>query len=145
MRHVLFAVLCLPLVLSAQVAVTEPTPAFDTVVLQVLEKVAQRAIAAYNANDLTALRAEIAKSAPGLEDEAAFRRLYNDYYRVDFGKLSALRLDRKASVTHRDRGVLVYDAVFEKAPRAKINVNFTREAGELKIAQLRLERIETAK
>jgi hypothetical protein len=145
MPRLLLAAFFLPLTVVAQVAVAEPTPAFDPVVLQVLEKAAQRALAAYNASNLPGLRAELAKSAPGLAEDAALRRLFVDYYHADFGKLTAVRLDRKATVTHRDRGVLVYDAVFEKAPRAKIGINFTREDGALKIAQLRLERIETTK
>jgi hypothetical protein len=117
----------------------------DKVILQVLERPAERILAAYNAGNLKALRAELARSAPGLADDAALERLFVGYYRADFGRLIARRLAPKATNTHRDRGVLAYVAAFEKAPRAAVFINFTRENGELKIAQLRIERIESAK
>jgi hypothetical protein len=117
----------------------------DKVILQVLERSAERILAAYNAGNLKALRAELASNAPGLADDAALERLFVGYYRADFGRLVAKRLAPNASHTHRDRGVLAYAATFEKAPRAAVFINFTRENGELKIAQLRLERIEATK
>jgi hypothetical protein len=121
---------------------SDPTGPPDLIAFRVLETSFDRFVAAYNAKDLPKIRAELAKDAPGLQDQAAFERLFTRYYFADFGALKRRQLLPKECRLDRSRGLLVYVGLFEKGT-AIISANFARDAGELKIAQVRFEKVET--
>jgi hypothetical protein len=135
MKKCLVVFLCSASALYAQVS----TP--DRVALQVLEKVLAPALKAYQAGDARALYGLFAKAAPGVGDVKTVERVFLNYYREKFGALKAVRLSPAESAVDLDRGMLVYDALFEKA-QAKLSANFLREDGEIRLMQLRIEEIE---
>jgi hypothetical protein len=139
------AVLSISLVdASGQFSITLPpnSAVLDPVAVQVMETPLKRALEAYNAGDLRALRAEFASGAPGLGSEQAARSLFLAHYRSEFGKFRSRQLLPHESVADKDWGVLVYEARFENAPNVRLSANFVRETGLLKLAQIRIEKPE---
>ena len=116
-----------------------PNPAPQPGALAELEPVLNRALAAYNADDKHAFLAEFASAAPGIRVEGAYRRLFQEVYKNEFGKLESKRLRRKASVADRDWGALIYEADFQKHPKAQLVANFIREKGAVKLMQIRFD------
>ena len=106
-----------------------------------LAPVLDRALAAYNAGDVHAILAEFASSAPAIHAEGACERLFEGYYKSEFGRLQSKQIDLKESVPDRDWAALAYNAVFQKRPRAKIIANFIRENGAVKLMQIRIEKL----
>lgn len=123
---------------------SSPTPAAPSPVAD-LERVLDRALAAYNAGDKHAFLAEFASAAPGILAEGAYRRLFEGYYRSEFGKLESKRLNMKASAPDPNWGGLIYEAKFQKRPKALLTANFIRENGTVKLMQIRFEYSEPAK
>ena len=118
-----------------------PTLTFQSSPITELAPVLDRALAAYNAGDGRAFLAEFAASAPAIHAEGAYQRLFEGYYKGEFGLFQSKQLDSKESVPDRDRAALAYDAVFQKKPKAKIIANFIRENGVVKLMQIRVEKI----
>jgi hypothetical protein len=107
-----------------------------------LAAVLDKALSAYNAGDQAALFADFATTATPPASDRIFAELFEGYYKVEFGKIVALRLNTRESSPDADFGMLVYDAKCEKQPLAKVSANFIREKGAPKIVQLRLEKVE---
>lgn len=118
-----------------------PTLTMQPGAVSELAPVLDRALAAYNAGDMRALLAEFATSAPAIHAEGACERLFEGYYKTEFGRLQSKQIDLKESVPDRDRAALAYDAVFQKRPKAKIIANFIRENGAVKLMQIRIEKL----
>lgn len=112
--------------------------------LRELAPVLDRALAAYNADDAKAFLAEMASSAPGIRQPGVYQRLFEEFYKVEFGSFVSKVIDPKESNPDRDWAVLVYRAKFTKQ-EAKLSANFARENGAVKLMQLRIEKIEPAK
>jgi hypothetical protein len=104
-----------------------------------LEPVLERALVAYNAGNERAFLAEFASNAPGIRAEGAYRRLFEGYYKSEFGKFEGKRLDSRESVPDRDWGALLYDASFKKKSKSRLIANFIREDGAVKLMQIRIE------
>jgi hypothetical protein len=126
-------------------AVRPPGTAKQIGPLTELEPVLERALAAYNAGNERAFLAEFASAAPGIRAEGAYRRLFEGVYKVDYGKFEGKRLDSKVSVPDRDWGALIYDAAFQKRPKARLIANFIRENGAVKLMQIRFDYNEASK
>ena len=135
MRHFFLGFLCALAAGCSKSTTPEPGA------LQVMEKVLEPAIAAYQSGDAKALQAQFGKAAPGMGDVAVVDRIFMKFYREKFGPLKGIRLSPKETTLNRDRGMLVYDAAFERAV-AKLSANFLRENGEVRLMQIRIEEIE---
>ena len=105
------------------------------------EKVLDKALAAYNADDATAFNANFAKAAHPPADEHTFRALFDGIYRPEFGSYTSKALLPAESVPDPNYGQLTYNATFAKRARVKMSADFVREDGGLKIVQLRLEKM----
>lgn len=125
------------------VAVT-PHPTAPTAVRE-LAAVLDKALSAYNAGDQVALFADFATSATPAPSDRIFTELFEGFYKAEFGRIVALRLNPLESNPDPDSGMLVYDARCERQPLAKVSANFLRENGALKIVQVRFEKVEIAK
>ena len=104
-----------------------------------------KALSAYNAGDQAALFAEFASTATPAPSDRIFTELFEGFYKVEFGKVTALRLNPRETNPDPDAGLLVYDAQCERQPLAKISANFLRENGALKIVQVRFEKVAAVK
>ena len=104
-----------------------------------------KALNAYNAGDQAALFADFASTAAPPPSDRIFTELFEGFYKVEFGKIVALRLNTRETNPDPDFGMLVYDAQCERQPLAKVSANFLRENGTLKIVQVRFEKVEVAK
>lgn len=128
--------------------VAAPAAAPDPKILAAARELAavlDKALTAYNAGDQAALFADFASTATPAPSDRIFTELFEGYYKAEFGKITALRLDPKETVPDPDAGLLVYLAQCERTPLAKVSANFIRENGTPKIVQLRLEKVEVAK
>ena len=110
-----------------------------------LAAVLDKALTAYNAGDQAALFADFASTATPAPGDRIFTELFEGYYKAEFGKITALRLDTKETVPDPEAGLLVYLAQCERVPLAKVSANFIRENGTPKIVQLRMEKVEVVK
>ena len=110
-----------------------------------LAAVLDKALTAYNAGNQAALFADFASTATPAPGDRIFTELFEGYYKAEFGKITALRLDTKETVPDPEAGMLVYLAQCERTPLAKVSANFIRENGTPKIVQLRMEKVEVAK
>lgn len=119
-----------------------PATPFNVDAALKLEETLIRAIDAYNAVDQKHFTAEFSSTAPGFEDPAAVRRLFFGYYLPEFGRLMTKRMLPKESDPDPDRGMLVYDAAFDKVPKARLSANFRRENGMIKLVQIRIEKVD---
>ncbi len=127
-----------------EIAAATPDP---KVIAAVQEQAAvlDKALSAYNAGDQAALFADFASTATPAPSDRIFTELFEGFYKVEFGKIVALRLNPKETNPDPDFGLLVYDAQCERQPLAKVSANFLRENGALKIVQVRFEKVEAAK
>ena len=110
---------------------------------QPLEAVLEKALTAYNDSDAAAFGAEFSKTATPPASAEIYQKIYGDIYKADLGNYVSRKLNAGETTPDADRGLLVCDAKFEKAPKVKVSANFTRENGALKIVQLRFEKAET--
>ena len=110
-----------------------------------LAAVLDKALSAYNAGGQAALFADFASTATPAPSDRIFTELFEGFYKVEFGKIVALRLNTRETNPDPDFGMLVYDAQCERQPLAKVSANFLRENGALKIVQVRFEKVEAAK
>lgn len=133
----------LPPVVVESVAVT-PDPKPATAVRE-LAAILGKALSAYNAGDQAALFADFATTATPAPSDRIFTELFEGFYKAEFGRIVALRLNPVESNPDPDSGMLVYDARCERQPLAKVSANFLRENGTLKIVQVRFEKVELAK
>jgi len=109
-----------------------------------LAAVLEKALSGYNAGDQAALFADFAATATPAPGDRIFAELFEGYYKAEFGKVMALRLNARESSPDRDFGMLVYDTKCERQPLAKVSANFVRENGAVKIVQLRMEKVDPA-
>ena len=109
-----------------------------------LSAILDKALSAYNAGDQAALFADFAASATPAPSDRIFTELFEGFYKAEFGRILALRLNTRESNPDPDSGMLVYDARCERQPLAKVSANFLRENGVLKIVQVRFEKVEVA-
>ncbi len=112
---------------------------------KVLAAVLDKALSAYNAGDQAALFADFASTATPTPGDRIFTELFEGFYKMEFGKIVALRLNPKETNPDPDFGLLVYDAQCERQPQAKVSANFLRENGALKIVQVRFEKVDVVK
>ena len=128
----------------AETTAAKPDPKVLAAVRE-LTAVLDKALTAYNAGDQAAFFANFATTATPPPSERIFTELFEGFYKVEFGKIIALRLNPKETNPDPDFGMLVYDAQCERQPLAKVSANFLRENGALKIVQVRFEKVEVAK
>ena len=129
---------------TAETAAATPDPKVLAAV-RGLAAVLDKALSAYNAGDQAALFADFASTATPAPSDRIFTELFEGFYKVEFGRIVALRLNPKETNPDPDFGLLVYDAQCERQPLAKVSANFLRENGALKIVQVRFEKVEAAK
>ncbi len=110
---------------------------------QPLEAVLDRALTAYNESDAAAFVAGFSQSATPPATAEIFQTIYEGIYKADLGNYVSRKLNWNETTPDADRGLLVCDAKFEKAPKVKVSANFTRENGALKLVQLRFEKSDT--
>ena len=131
-----------PVVLESVAATPDPQP---PAALRELATILGKALSAYNAGDQAALFADFATTATPAPSDRIFTELFEGFYKAEFGRIVALRLNPLESNPDPDSGMLVYDARCERQPLAKVSANFLRENGSLKIVQVRFEKVEVAK
>ena len=128
----------------AETAAATPDPKVLAAVRE-LAAVLDKALSAYNAGDQAALFADFATAATPPPSDRIFTELFEGFYKVEFGKIVALRLNTRETNPDPDFGMLVYDAQCERQPLARVSANFLRENGALKIVQVLFEKVEAAK
>ena len=117
--------------------VTQSTEALEGEMKRVLDT----AMAAWGKGDATAFYAQFAAKYVPADSVNSFQRLFAGVYGDEFGKIKAMKLNARESSSDPDYGMLVFDAECEKHPKARLSANFLREAGQLKLAQIRLEKL----
>ena len=127
-----------------EAAAVTPDPKILAAVRE-LAAVLDKALTAYNAGDQAALFADFASTATPPPSDRIFTELFEGFYKVEFGKIVALRLNPRETNPDPNFGMLVYDAQCERQPLAKVSANFIRENGAQKIVQVRFEKVEVAK
>jgi hypothetical protein len=146
MRRLVFRVLVMTFMTALAPGETPapPPPATpEPALAKALKTTVSRAVGSYNSVDVQGLRREFSRQAPGLPDDAAFRRLFFRYYLEDLGRAKSMRLVPADSKFDPERAMLIYEGVFDRWPRVKVSANFIQESGAPKLVQLRFERIET--
>ena len=133
-----------PQPVAAEAVAATPDPKVVAAVRE-LAAVLDRALSAYNAGDQAGLFADFASTATPAPGDLIFTGLFEGFYKTEFGKIVALRLNTRETNPDPDFGMLVYDAQCERQPLAKVSANFLRENGTLKIVQVRFEKVEVAK
>jgi hypothetical protein len=117
-----------------------PAPKIDLDAVKPLESLLDKALLAYNSGNATLFFADFAASAIPPAEPRIFAAVFEGVYKTEFGKYVSKKLNVKETVSDPNRGVLVYDAVFEKK-NVKLSANFPRESGGLKIVQIRMEKL----
>jgi hypothetical protein len=97
---------------------------------------------ANNSVDLAGLRREFSKQARAFRTTQAFAAFFW-YYLDDLGRTKSLRVSPANSTLDPHRAMVVCEGVFDHWPLVKVSANFTREGNQLKLVQLRFEKIET--
>jgi hypothetical protein len=136
------------LTLSAQAAVpapatpaaATPAPKIDPAAVKPLELLLDKALVAYNSGNAASFFTDFAASATPPAEARVFTAVFEGVYKAEFGKYISKKVNVKETVPDPNRGVLVYDAVFEKK-KVKLSANFLRESGRLKIVQIRMEKL----
>ena len=88
-------------------AAEAPAAAPDPKVLAAARELAavlDKALTAYNAGDQAALFADFASTATPAPGDRIFTELFEGYYKAEFGKITALRLDTKETVPDPEAG-----------------------------------------
>ena len=151
MRPTLLIFLATASLLHAQTPVSvEATPAPATPKVTItpemlakvkpFEAILDKALAAFNAGDAKAFWADAAKTATPAPNEALYQRLYEGFYKAEFGKYVSKTLLPAETQPDPERGVVVYEAKFEKK-KVKVSANFQRENGAPKLVQVRMEKL----
>ena len=117
------------------------TPAAQLIPAEVkpFEAILDEALDAYNAEDAARFLACFGKAAMPPAEPRVFAAVFVGVYQSEFGDYVSKQLNTKETVPDADRGVLVYDAVFDKR-KVKLSANFLREQGALKLVQIRMEK-----
>ena len=123
---------------------TEPPPpaAQSTEALDgEMKRVFDAAMAAWRKGDAVEFYAQFAAKHVPADSAEVFKRLFAGVYAEEFGEIKALKLNARESSADPDYGMLVFEAECSKHSRAKVSANFLRENGQLKLAQIRLEKL----
>lgn len=106
--------------------------------LKAMNEMVDKALAAFNSGDFKGFYADYAKSMAGIATEQAFKTLYVDNYMATFGKYQSRTQIKEQTVITADSPValVAFEGVFEKNPKTKISVNFTKEDGVWKVMQI---------
>jgi len=126
-------------VTSTTVSEATPPPKLSPAAVALLEEILEPALAGYNAGKAEVLFAHFASTAQPPPNERTFRAVFEGVYKKEFGKVLSKKLITKETEPDPNYGVLVYDATCEKR-KVRLSVNFVREGGALKIAQIRMEK-----
>jgi hypothetical protein len=106
-----------------------------------LEETVDRLLKAYNEGDAKTFNAEYAKPMAAVATDATFKLLYQDTAMKNLGKyVSKTPLD-KETVVAGDIALLVFEAKFEKADKVKVSVNFMKDGEDLKVQQVRMDKM----
>ena len=95
---------------------------------------------AWSKGNAGAFYAQFAAKYVPADSAGVFTKVFAEVYAEEFGKLGEMKLISRESNNDRDYGMLVFSIATEKVPTAKLSVNFLREKGTLKLAQMRLEK-----
>lgn len=106
-----------------------------------MRRVFDAAIAAWEKGDAAAFYAQFAVRHVPADSAEIFKRVFAGVYAEEFGKIKVLKLNARESSADPDFGMLVFDAECEKQPKTKLSANFLRDNGQLKLAQIRLEKL----
>jgi hypothetical protein len=104
-----------------------------------LEHVLATAIHAYNAGDEATFLGLFAKNANPPATSEIYRAVFEGVHRETLGRCTGFGVVPMQADPGIEPDMLVCSAQFEKAPRAIIGANFTREDGGWKLLQLRFE------
>lgn len=117
------------------------TPSTETLESE-MQRVFDTAMVAWGKGDATAFYAQFAAKYVPADPVNLFQRVFAGVYGDEFGKIKAMKLNARESSGDSDYGMFVFDAECEKQPKARLSANFLREAGQLKLAQIRLEKLQ---
>ncbi len=106
-----------------------------------MKRVFDTAMTAWQQRDAKAFYAQFATAYVPADFPAVFDRLFLGVYANEFGTITAKLLVPKESNGDPEFGMLVFNAECTKHPKARLSANFTRENGQLKLAQLRMEKL----
>ena len=107
-----------------------------------LEATVDKVLKAYNEGDAKTFNGEYAKMMSAVATEQTFKTMYQDQYMKNLGKYESKKPLEKETVATGDFPLLVYEAKFEKAPKVKVSVNFTKDGDEFKLMQVRFDKLE---
>ena len=125
---------------------TAPPPATESPTGQnaadEMNRVFDAAMNAWEHRDAKAFYAQFATAYVPADSVAVFDRLFLGVYADEFGAITTKTLVLKESNGDPDFGMLVFNAECTKHPKARLSANFIRENGQLKLAQIRMEKLE---
>ncbi len=124
---------------------TVPPPAIEAppsqTVADEMNRVLDAAMKAWEQRDAKAFYSQFAAAYVPADSAAVFERLFLGVYADEFGAITAKTLVPKESTGDPDFGMLVFNAECTKHPKARLSANFIRENGQLKLAQIRMEKL----
>lgn len=106
-----------------------------------MNRVLDAAMKAWEQRDAKAFYAQFATAHVPADSDAVFDRLFLGVYADEFGTIAAKTPVPRESNGDPDFGILVFVAECAKHPRARLSANFIRENGQLKLAQIRMEKL----
>ena len=124
---------------------TVPPPAIEAppsqTVADEMNRVLDAAMNAWEQRDAKAFYAQFATAHAHADSAAVFERLFLGVYADEFGTITSKTLNTKESSADPGFGMLVFNAECTKHPKARLSANFIRENGQLKLAQIRMEKL----
>ena len=106
-----------------------------------MKQVFDAAMKAWEQRDAKAFYSQFAAAYVPADSTAVFDRIFTGVYADEFGAIRSKILNAKEGSTDPDFGMLVFNAECTKHPKARLSANFIRENGQLKLAQLRMEKL----
>ncbi len=127
---IILTVLCVSFAWAGMMPAADDLKAFDAMV--------DKAMAAYNAEDSKAFYADFATMMAAICTPEAFKALYVDNYRQNFGDYASRTIIEAETVVAPGvpNGLLVYEAKFSKNEKVKLSVNLFQENNVWKIQQI---------
>lgn len=109
--------------------------------LGTLEPILDKALAAYNKGDPKAFWADFSKQMSSITTKETFDALYVQGAKKEFGNFVSKVIKKDECSFNADTPLLIYVGEFEKNKKVKISVNFIKDGNDLKLMQIRFDKI----
>src|SRR5262245_2035976 len=107
-----------------------------------LEGQVEKLLEAYNKDDVKAFFANWASSVKSIATEQTYKALYKDGAKKDLGEYTTktAKFRKEGSVVRGENMNVYFEAQFAKSKSGLVTANFTKEKGEYKFIQVKMEK-----